>query len=1102
MRFSVLGPLAVWTAEGEPVAVPEAKVRALLASLLVNLGQPVSADRLIDHLWGAAPPARAINTLQTKVSQLRRVLESAAPDGRRVLVHQPAGYVLKVQPDALDAHRFHTLTARAREAREPQDRAEGLAAALSLWRGAALADFRDEPFAQAAITRLEEDRLVALEEQAEARLELGEHAQLAVELADLVALHPLRERLRAAHIRALYGGGRPSEALASYHNLRERLADELGLDPGAELVALQQSILRQDPALTPGAGTTGSPVSAPASESAAPAPGVPQAPELSQNSVPAPLTTIVGRAQAIDEIHDLLRGRRLITLTGPGGVGKTRLALAVAARLAGPGIGSSVASGGIWFAELAAVPRPAARAGHDTVADIADLIASTLGIRDDSGNAASATLPGASTLDRLARSLHGRDAVLVLDNCEHLIEPVAELAGRLLGSAPGLRILTTSREPLGVAGEHVQRVPPLELPAAAATDPEILESFSAMQLFVARAAAAAPGFALTAENAAEAAAICRRLDGIPLAIELAASRVPGLGVSELAARMDDRFQLLTAGKRGVPARQRTLRAMIDWSWELLEPTERTVLRRLAAHSGGATLASAEAVCADTVVPIQEVAPALARLVDQSLVVATQHDSETRYGLLESVATYCQERLAEAGEAMAAAGRQRRYYLELAEHAEAHLRDNEQCRWLRRLTLETANLRLAIDTAITENAVDDALRLVNALAWGWYLRGRRREAIRTLGRVLDMDATASAALTARARSWYAGLNALDRGQRSEPADAVLKLFDDTSDPEGRAYAHWLLGYAEYGFGNLALSERLADEALASFERSGHRWGTAASLVLKAAQAVFHGDLPAVLRYGEQAAAIFTQLGDGWGRLEAIDVLGTHAEITGDYEAAQALYEEGRGIAEYLEMWSEYSSMLSRMGRIALLLGDYARADHLHQQAADLAARHDDLPNEEMAGLGLALSARRQGHLDTAERHLLRWLEWNHQLEAHYGTSLIRAELGFVAELRGDAEAARIHHTQSLAGARSTGDPRAVALALEGLAGAASLDGHHTWAARLLGASTTLRERVGAPLPPAERTDVDRITARVRHSLGEPVFSEEFATGTELTPDDLV
>jgi predicted ATPase/DNA-binding SARP family transcriptional activator len=554
MRFGVLGPLAVWTSAGEPLTVPGLKVRALLADLLVHAGETVSPDRLVDDLWGDHPPAGAAGALQAKVSQLRRVL-AAEPAGRELVEYGPAGYVLRAGADAIDALQFQALVTRARVTSDPRTRTALLADALSMWRGSAFADLSDQLFTRAAITRLEEERLAVLEEQAEARLELGEHAQLAAELADLVARHPLRERLRAVQLRALYRAGRPSEALGSYRDLRERLADELGLDPGPELAALQQAILVQDPALRaldpapadpdPGAGDAAPP----------------------RTNLPAPPGALIGRTEAAAEVRALLAAGRLVTLTGPGGVGKTRLAVEVAARQA------EAFPDGAWLVELAPPGRPgglksgppaAGSPGTASVADVAELVSAALGIRDDA--------PAGPLADWLAAALRTRQLLLVLDNCEHLIEPVAGLAALLLRAAPGLVILATSQEALAIDGEHLWEVPPLELPApAAGSEPALLARAGAVQLFVARAAAAAPGFSLDASNAQAVTATCRRLDGIPLALELAAARVRALGVHALAARLDDRFQLLAAGKRGAPARQQTLRAMIDWSWELARP---------------------------------------------------------------------------------------------------------------------------------------------------------------------------------------------------------------------------------------------------------------------------------------------------------------------------------------------------------------------------------------------------------------------------------------------------------------------------------------------------------------------------------------------------
>ncbi|MGV9771001.1 BTAD domain-containing putative transcriptional regulator, partial [Streptosporangium sp. NPDC003464] len=513
MRFGVLGPLLVETTGGEPVTVPETKVRALLADLLIHGGRPVSADRLAEDLWGHELPANPAAALQNKVWHLRRALESAEPGGRDLVVSGPAGYLLRAVPD--DVGRFTALTGQARDHDDPHTRVRLLADALGLWRGPAYADFGDEEFVRAAVQRLEESRLAALEEQAEARLALGEHGMLIGELGDLVARHPLRERLRAAHLLALCRAGRQADALAGYTEFRSRLAEELGLDPGPELAALHQAILRQDPSLT--------------STPARPAP---------RTNLPAPLTELIGRDGAVISVRTLLEGNRLVTLTGPGGVGKTRLAIAAAHQAA------AAYPDGVWLAELAAGGDPA------------ESLMTVLGIREEG--------PASPPAERLAEALGAKRLLLVLDNCEHVIDAAAALSERLLRGAPGLRILATSQEPLDIQGETLWSVPPLALPVSGWRS-------DAVDLFVARAAAAAPGSTFGDDDAEAVALICRRLDGIPLALELAAARVRALGVHELLARLDDRFRLLTSGRRGAPARQRTLRAMIDWSPALLRP---------------------------------------------------------------------------------------------------------------------------------------------------------------------------------------------------------------------------------------------------------------------------------------------------------------------------------------------------------------------------------------------------------------------------------------------------------------------------------------------------------------------------------------------------
>ncbi|TDO66440.1 putative ATPase [Kribbella sp. VKM Ac-2571] len=572
MRFGVLGTVTAWTGDGRAVRFPDRKVRALLADLLLHTGRPVAAATLIDDLWGDELPVNPTATLQTRVSQLRRALDEAEPGARKLIRTSPPGYLIDVAPEALDSGLFRALAARARQTGSARMRAATLADALTLWRGPAYAEVAADPFARAAVDRLDEERLAVQEAYAETRLVLGEYEDLVAELAELVAHNPLRQRLRAVQMRALHETGRQAEALESYADLRDRLRVELGLDPSAELVALRQSILTEEPA--------------------------PRA--RSDSNLPAAVTELIGRN--VDEVVSLLDSARLVTLTGPGGVGKTSLALEAARRM------------------------PDAR-----LVELAAL---------DS--------------DQVAAAVDPAPGLLVLDNCEHVIEAAAAVVAQLLRDAPELRILATSREALAIAGEHRLAVPPLDEPTS-------------LRLFVTRARAVDPRFELTPDNREAVVALCRRLDGLPLALELAAGRAGAMDVRDLAERFDDRYR-----QRGVPGRQQTVSAMIEWSWDLLSEREQAVLRRLAPHPGGCTLAAAEAVCTGDDVPLTEVAELLSRLVDRSLVVRVDGTSGSRYRLLETVRAFCQQRLAEAGEGESVRRRYEQYFERLAQHTEPRL----------------------------------------------------------------------------------------------------------------------------------------------------------------------------------------------------------------------------------------------------------------------------------------------------------------------------------------------------------------------------------------------------------------------------------------------
>jgi DNA-binding SARP family transcriptional activator len=528
-------------ADGErPVEVGGARLRALLTLLALEAGRVVPADRLIGDLWEADPPAGAPNALQSLVSRLR----AALGNGRELIESRPAGYRLTLARSDIDAFDFETRVARARRAGDPRAVAAELRDALALWRGPALADVAGAPFAEGPIARLEGLWLAATEERIEADLALGRYAELIPELEALTAAHVLREPLRGQLMRALYGAGRQADALAVYEETQRGLADALGVDPSAELENVYLSILRQDAALAP----------------VRPVPASPRGilpPEESRTNLRAQLTSFIGRDTDLTRVGKLLGDARLVTLTGPGGAGKTRLSMEAGARQ------HDRVPDGVWLIELAPVTDPA---------EVVHAVLSVLGLRETvalAGSRSRVPIEVSDPLDRLVAALAGKRLVLILDNCEHVIDAAATLADRLLAACPEVRILATSREPLGITGECLWPVEPLALPPVDA-DPEEALAYPAVALLADRAGAARPGFAVTHDNVADIVRICRALDGMPLAIELAAARSRALTPGQLAARLDDRFRLLTMGSRTALPRHQTLRAVVEWSWELLD----------------------------------------------------------------------------------------------------------------------------------------------------------------------------------------------------------------------------------------------------------------------------------------------------------------------------------------------------------------------------------------------------------------------------------------------------------------------------------------------------------------------------------------------------
>ena len=679
MDFRILGPLEV-VADGRVVRLNAAKPRALLAILLLHANEPVSSDRLIDDLWAGRPPATAAKVLQTYVFQLRKALGDAR------IVTRPTGYELSVDPTRLDLHRFERLVIEARGAAPPAG-AQNLRDALALWRGPPLADFTYEPWAQAEIGRLEELRLEALQERIDADLALGRHADLIGEVELLVAQHPLLERPRGQLMLALYRSGRQADALEAYRDARETLVAQLGIEPGSALRHLEQAILNQDPALD-------------------------VSPRPPARALRALSTSFVGRKRELREIRALLLRPDVgvLTLTGAAGTGKTRLAVEVAA-----GVDNDF-PGGVVLVELA------------PIAD-ADLVATTIAGALGLGEGLER-----GSLEALVASLRGRRALLVLDNFEQVLDAAAMLT-ELLAGAPGLTLLVTSRAPLDISQERIYPVAALQLPDPShALEVDRLRRTEAVRLFVARARDIRPDFELSELNADAVAELCVRLDGLPLALELAAARIKLLSPRHVLERLGVKLEVLKAEPgAGLPERHRTLRAAIEWSYDLLGAEEQALFTSLGVFVGGFTLDGAKAIAGDLE---HDVVAGVESLLNNSLLrTAPMAAGEPRFGMLETIREYASERLLERGDGRAVRRRHAGFYLALAEEAEPALLGPQQLSWLERLDAERDNLRAALTWATEENEADVGLRMGAALWRYWQLRGSDSEGRERLERLL-------------------------------------------------------------------------------------------------------------------------------------------------------------------------------------------------------------------------------------------------------------------------------------------------------------------------------------------------------------------------------
>ncbi|MER6265911.1 BTAD domain-containing putative transcriptional regulator [Streptomyces sp900105755] len=1080
VRYAILGTTQALRPDGTAVPVGGARLRALLTVLALRPGRAVPAGLLVDEVWGDEPPADAGGALQALVGRLRRALGAAAVDST------DGGYRLAAAPDDVDLHRFERLTGeglRALADGDPTKAATVLDDALALWHGPALADLPDRT-AEAA--RVDVRRLDALRARHTAALALGQAEQSLPELTALCDAHPLDEPLQALRLRALHGTGRTAEALAAYDDVRHLLADRLGSDPGPELRALHGELL--DPA---------------------PAADAPARP----GNLRARLTSFVGREADIEAIRGDLATARLVTLLGPGGAGKTRLSQEAAETV------RYAARDGVWLAELAPVDDPAG---------VPEAVLSALGARQAVlyGGGAETMRAAADRHDdpveRLVEHCARRRMVLVLDNCEHVVDAAADLAAQLLERCPDLTILATSREPLGVPGELLRPVEPLPEPVA-------------LRLLAERGAAARPGFTVDAddETAAACAEICRRLDGLPLAIELAAARLRMLTPRQIADRLDDRFLLLTSGSRTVLPRQQTLRAVVDWSWDLLDAGERAVLGRLSLFAGGCDLAAAEAVCGPAALD------ALGSLVDKSLVVAAPPgeaaDGGMRYRLLETVSEYAGERLDESGERAAAERAHLTYYRELARTNEPLLRGPGQRAAIARFQLEYENLRTALRHAIALRDEHEALCLLHSLFWYWQMHDQRIETRTWCADVIALGPDPFAAPLRPAEPvWqrctdtpppYTGelLAEARRGLHLAHLACMDTELDVWQTPEAQAKLRAVTEVYEPGMpqtcrapgmfwffavmltGGMDRLREILDAAVRTCrETPGYEWELAGSLAMRANllanRAAWAGD---ATRDADEALEIFRRLGDDWGTAEAFSGRAEARERRGDYRAAAADYEAAIERVGRLGARAQAAVLHARLGSVLIESGDTERGERLLRQViADNEAVH----SESMPAARLFLTtwlllsdrvpeAREQVRLLRSEFKISHFVVFDALILTQ--EAWVDALDGLHAEALGKVRNALRLATDPLSEAITPHLPSVcltvAAVSLAGLdGGVRALD-----AARCLGAADAL-------LPPGhvqvglERTARDRSEARVRAALADDTaYRAAYAEGGGLS-----
>jgi predicted ATPase/DNA-binding SARP family transcriptional activator len=966
LTVAVLGPVEILR-EGTPHAVRPGKTTEVLVRLALEAGELVRTERLIEDLWGDSGGTARRNTLQTKVSSLRRALAGVAR-----VEGSDAGYTLWVPREEVDAFAVLSLAAEVtarRAAGELAEAAEASARALALFRGDLLRGAGDGSWTLAHRARYGEVRMSLIEARLATLVAAGLAADVIGELEALVIEHPLREGLWASLMRALYQSGRQADALATYRRVRTQMSEELGLDPGSELQALEQQVLLQAPEL-------GAPVDQrPPSHVAGPP---------RYGNLPSLLSHIDGRDGDVAAVEALLSADRLVTVAGPAGVGKTRLAIEVARQHR---------AGEAWLVRLETAT---------TVRAVLDRVTDALGLVKG---------PDHQILDQL-RSRH---ALIVFDNCEQAPQPIGAVASKLLDAAPEVRVLATSQVPLSLAGEVLHSLAPLT-------------QETSVLLFTRLARAQQRAFVLDEESGALVAEVCQALDGLPLAIELAAARTKALPIEEIARRLNDRFQLLADPLQARPPRHRALSAAISWSYDLLFPDDQRGLWALSCFTGGADLAAVEQVLQALGVPVDAALDVVARLVDRSLVSVVGDHGKVRYRLLHSVAAFARERMADAGSANAGRNAHARWVADAAGAAATGLRSGEQGLHLAFLREERAN----IDAALEWTAAHDplvGLAIANGFGWGWFITGDGAAGATRLRRALDAAAVAppsDRATNLALRAWMQASN--DIAVAEADADAAITAASSSGDAAILATCQTALAF-------VLLQRTRPRSALAVLEgctsaqaAAGRAWEERSAWMLIAHASVAIGDLDAARGAAARVEPLVTGTGDDWAMSHFENLVGLLAESERDFDTAASHFEEAAAASVRLGFHAAAGFHLASLGRALQQGGHVPRSIGVLEEAVEIGRGARDLRVVAVARTRLARSLRQAGDEAAAAEAAHAADHWFRSAGGGDGSAMA-SYLVAALTAGADASAGRRLLEQSLADAKREGDRALVVLVMD-------------------------------------------------------------------------